>query len=280
MISDEIAMRYFLKKWFFILSRSSKCFLAEDYAYRASGLAFTTLLSIVPLLSVIVFVISLFPYFREYLNIAQDYLFTNFIPASNQVIQTNLEKFIKKSYHLPIVSFAFLFVTTTLMMVTIVRTLNDIWHVHKKHISFFYWTIYWLILLLAPIVIGISISLSTYLFSLIKFSTISSFTVYLLVFSSICLNTIIFGMMYVIIPNRHIKWKEGFAGGFIAAFLFEIAKKGFILYVYFFPGYQLIYGVLSAIPIFLIWIYILWMIVLYGALITHDLYTRRITHAD
>lgn len=255
--------------------------IKERYTYHASALAFITLLTLVPLLSVIVSVISLFPIFTNVVDLAKSYIIENFIPTSSNVIAPYLENFIQQATNLSKVGIIFLFLTTGAMIVTIEHTLNEIWQAPDTREKYISWFIYWLVLLLAPPFIGISIFISSYLLSVTWFSGMTSLIgikSFLIAGVPILINTLIFSTLYIVIPRYRIKWRDGIFGGCIAAILFEAAKFGFALYLKQFPHYALIYGALAAIPIFLVWIYIAWLIILYGALITHTQYQLRQKH--
>jgi membrane protein len=253
-------------------------FFQEKYTYRASALSFTTLLALVPLLLVVVFFTSIFPIFTRLVALTQDYIFSNFIPTSSSVIQTYLEGFVQKAHNLPAIGIVFLFFTAGMLINTIVHTLNDIWRVPKRKKNIVPWVLYWLALILMPLLIGLTLFLSSYLFSLTWLSSAVDglgFTFYLLGLFPLVMNTAIFTALYIIVPNCRVTQRDGFVGGLVAALLFEIAKKGFAFYIIYFPSYELIYGVLATIPIFLLWLYISWMIILIGALVSHTRYQLR-----
>lgn len=246
-------------------------FFVERYTYRASALSFTSLLALVPLLSVLVFFTSILPVFTTLNETAQNYIFTNFIPASSATIQFYLNNFVQKASSMPTLGIVFLFVTVVLLINTIVHTLNEVWRAPRKR-KRSTWLIYYMILLTTPLFIGLSMAVSSYLFSLtwIKNSSLHVWmNIYFFGAISFLINTTLFSLLYIIIPNCRVRWRDGVIGGFTAALLFEIGKRGFAFYILHFPSYELIYGVMAAIPIFLIWIYISWMIVLFGALVAH-----------
>ncbi len=251
---------------------ATKRLFKEKYTYRASALAFTTLLALVPLISVIVSLIAVLPIFTKFATLAQNYILENFVPTSGNTIQNYLVQFTKQATHLPVIGIIFLFFTALLLIITVEHTLNDIWDVSRRKKSLLALLIYWLILFLSPIVIGFSLFLSSYLFSLkwIAHTTNAlGITLPMLSCLPLVINTAIFSLLYVAVPNTPVRWRDGFLGGFIAAILFEVAKKGFAFYIHKFPSYELIYGTLAAIPIFLLWLYISWLIILLGALVTH-----------
>jgi membrane protein len=255
-----------------VVKLASKRFYDEHYTYRASALAFTTLLSIVPLFVVIVFLVTKFPIFAKINQLAQNYILENFIVSTNNSIQFYLNNFTYQAIHLPLLGIIFLLLTGLMLVLTIEETFNDIWGVswHNRRIIPLFLT--WIVLLIAPILIGVGLLVSTFLFSL---SWISSATEILglkaplLACLPLVMNTIIFSLLYIIVPNYQVKWKDGFIGGFISAILFELAKIAFAFYIKRFPNYEMVYGALAAIPIFLLWLYISWLIILFGALVTH-----------
>lgn len=144
----------FLKKIFKI---SARRFFAEHYTYRASALAFTTLLSIVPLVSIVVFFVSIFPIFSKLSGLAEGYIFANFIPTSSQVIQHYLGGFVENARRLPILSFVVLVLTTAMLILTIEHAFHEIWQAPKRKKNVFTWVLSLLILIFAPMLIGLTV---------------------------------------------------------------------------------------------------------------------------
>lgn len=249
-------------------------FFNEGYTYRASALAFTTLLAIVPLASVVIALAAHFPFYSRLMNLAQQFVLNNFIPTTTQIIQTYLLNFTVQASHTTTSGIFFLFFSATLLIITVEDTIDDIWQAKQRQKQFFAWVVYWVVLLVAPLAVGLSLFLSTLLFSLSWFSSgsLSEFLkTPLLAGLSLLINTLLFSLLYVIVPNMKVRWSDGLLGGFFAAILFEIAKRSFTFYIHTFTSYELIYGTLATIPIFLVWVYISWVIVLYGALFTRTL---------
>ncbi len=252
--------------------------LDEQYTYRASALAFTTLLALVPLISIIVSLLTIFPIFSKLINIARDYILANFIPNSSAVIEHYFELFAQQATNLPKFTIIFLFFTAITLIITVKHTLNDIWHEPHEIKRLKPWLLYWLVLILAPFFIGSTVFISTYIFSLPWLSQLThklGVIPLLLVILSLGINTIMLSSLYIVVPSHNPTLGDGLFGGFIAAVLFEIAKKGFAFYLLKFPTYALIYGALAIIPLFLVWLYISWLIILYGALVTHTYYLQR-----
>jgi membrane protein len=262
-------------RWIKICMSAADRLLKEHYTYKASALAFTTLLALVPLLSVLVSLIALFPFFIRFMNLARTYIMENFIPTSSSTIDFYLQNFIEQASRLPTMGLVFLIITAAALIITVEHTLNEIWHAPKRNKKFFIWVLYWSVLILAPILLGFSLFISSYVFSL---SWLASSSWIFLGILPLLINTIMFSALYIIVPNCRVRGRNGLFGGFIAAVLFEIAKHGFVLYIKQFPSYEVIYGTLATVPIFLVWIYISWLIILYGALVSHTKYQWDKTH--
>lgn len=239
------------------------------YTYYASALTFSTLFALVPLIVVVISIVALFPVFGHLVDLAKHYIYANFLPASGNSIQHYLDSFVQQAARLPTIQIIFLFASTITLILTVEHALNDILHASKKSRSFSTFLLYWLILITAPLFIGVSVTVSTYLDSIAWFSFITSKLNVLFSFISLFINTCILTALYKIVPNKKIHLKDAFFGGLVAAFLFECGKKGFAFYLQKFHSYELIYGTFALIPIFLLWIYISWLIFLFGALLIH-----------
>jgi len=252
-------------------------FIKDDCTYRASALTFTSLLAIVPLMSVGFFILSTFPVFNDLRDPIQNFIFENFVPATGKVIQEYLELFTKQVSKLSIVGVIFLFITALLVMYTVERSMNKIWRAANSRQGVSAFLLYWAILSLAPVFLGLSLAASSYLFSipLIKgYSTESA----LIRFVPSIFSLIGFTFLYVVVPNCRVRIAHGFAGAIVATLLFESAKKGFAYYLSQYNTYELLYGAFATIPILFVWIYWVWVITLVGAEIGYALsvhYERR-----
>lgn len=230
----------------------------------SAGLAYTTILAIVPLITVIFSLLSAFPMFSEVSRSLKQLIYSNLVPTASDTIQNYLEQFIANTKKMTVVGIIGLIVTSLLLINSINTALNHIWKTKRKRSLIYNITIYWTILTLGPILAGSSVAISSYIFSLKWISTAitSNLLISILPF---LISVIGFWLLYSIIPTESVPFKESFIGAIVAAVLFEIGKRAFSLYVSSFPTYQLIYGVVSSIPIMLVWIYCSWCIVLFGA---------------
>ncbi len=245
----------------------------------AAELSYTTLLSLVPLMTVAFSLLAAFPVFQHLITDIQDFLFSHFVPAFGEVVEKHILQFIQQAKSLTAVGILFLVLTALLLMFSIEHSLNDIWRVRRRRRALSSFLVYWAVLTLGPLLIGVSLAVTSYLVSFPVFAQpgpmgIKTLLLKLMPFFS---TTLAFAFLYTVVPNRSIPVRYALIGAFFAALLFNFANQAFALYVAHFPAYQLIYGALAAIPIFLVWIYISWVVVLMGAELTYSLMTFRPT---
>jgi membrane protein len=248
-------------------------FVEDQGMANAASLTYTTLLSLVPLMTVSLAVFAAFPISGKVADEIQSFVFDNFVPASGEVLQAHLRDFSKKASELSGTGFAFLVVVALMMMGNIDRAFNTIWRVRRKRSPINLFMVYWSILTLAPLLIGVSVAVTSYLVSVPLFTDVATLggNVNLLGMAPMLASSVAFSLLYLIVPNRRVTVVHAVAGGVLAAILFEVAKRGFAFYVTTFPTYEAIYGALAVIPIFLVWIYLCWIITLLGAEFTYCL---------
>ena len=248
-------------------------FSRHEGAQNAAALTYTTLLSLVPLMTVTLAVFSAFPVADRVFEVVQDFVFNNFVPASGEMLQEHLAEFSAKASRLTGLGAVSLLVVALLMMANIDRALNAIWEVRRRRGFATQFMVYWAVLSLGPILIGASVLVTSYIVSLPILSEAAStgFGRSLLGLTPVAASALAFTMVYLVVPNRRVRLAHGLIGGVVAAILFEVAKRGFGLYITQFPTYQAIYGALASIPIFLVWLYLSWIVVLLGAELTHCL---------
>lgn len=244
-------------------------FVNDNGLRTASALAYTTLLSLVPLFTVIYSMLSAFPAFQEVEENIREFIFANFVPASGTVVQNYLLSFTQKTSKLTSFGIGFLIISALLMLKTIDNAFNSLWGITRRRSPMASFIVYWAILTLGPLLIGAGVFVTSSLLSLPWFKDleISSWLALLPFISS----SVAFTLFYIIVPNRPVPWRNAVLGALIAAALFGAAKTGFALYVSNSTANETIYGALAVIPFFLGWIYLSWVIILLGAQITYAL---------
>ncbi len=258
----------------YFIRTSFSQFVQHRGLQMSSSLAYTTLLSIVPLIAVMFSFFGNLSVFKDVNEIIQEFIFSNFVPAFGQTVREYLINYSYKASQLTAVGIIALVLIAILMMATIDSALNNIWNVTTKRNPLARFLIYWAMLTLGPILVGIGLYSTSYLLALPLIDTWDSslhFKARLLTYMPFFTTTIAFTLMYTLIPNCHVNRRYALIGGITAAILFEVAKFIFGAYVKAVPTYQMIYGALAVMPMFLIWIYLSWVIILFGAQIAYSL---------
>ena len=243
----------------------------EKLPQVAGSLTFTTILALVPLLTIILAIFTTFPVFNNFRTALEAYFVQTMMPrAISSTIFESLTQFASKAKGLSAVGAVLLFFTSASMMGLIERSFNQIWNVKRTRPIGQRVVIYWALITLAPLLMGLSITATTQLFmatsEVAKVSPLISSVVYTAL--SIALTGGAFTLLYTMVPNRFVDWRDALWGGLVAAIAFEVAKRLFALFVRQFPTYTMVYGALAALPLFLLWVYVSWMITLIGAVLT------------
>ncbi|NIY93566.1 virulence factor BrkB family protein [Vibrio diazotrophicus] len=243
---------------------------------NAGYLAYITLLSIVPMFTVSLAIMSSFEIFSNVGEVLQDFVIEHFVPAAGLAVRTALSEFIANTAKMTAVGSVFLFVAALMLISNIDKNLNYIWRVRNKRRVVFSFSMYWMILTLGPLLLGASIAVTSYITSLKIIDSEALVGVYnlFLRWLPFLLSFFAFSGLYLLVPNKKVYIYHSLAGALVAAVLFELSKKAFAAYITHFPSYQLIYGALAAIPILFVWIYLCWVIVLIGAEVTAALGER------
>lgn len=281
-ITDERQARPARARWWQrMLGFSSyvvRRFVEDDGLLWAGALSYSTLLAVVPLTAVVLAGFSAFPVFDAWFEELQRFIFANFVPATGETVQQYVREFASQVSRLPAVGVVFLIVTSLLLVAEIESALNQIWRVPERRPLPSRLAVYWTTLTVGPLLMGASLAISSYIVSLplLQGAASSGAAHTLLAFVPFVIEAVAFTLAYVIVPNTRVSWKPAASGGILAAGLFEAAKLGFAHYISSVATYQLIYGAFAAIPIFLLWIFVSWMVVLVGASIAAALQTFRI----
>ncbi len=255
------------RQWHFLRLLGSR-FIEDRCLPSTASLTYTTLLALVPFMTLSLILFSAFPVSERVAEQIQDFVFANFIPASGEVLRQYLQQFSQKASQLTGAGFVFLIVVALVLMANIDKAFNTIWRVKTKRSPLGKFIVYWSILSLWPLLIGVSMAVTSYLVSIPLFSdAAATFGIgrSLLGLTPLLASAVAFTLLYAVVPNRKVPVRHAMAGGVLAALLFELAKRGFAFYLTSFPTYEAIYGALAAVPIFLVWIYLSWLVTLFGA---------------
>ena len=245
-------------------------FREDRLGLTASSLTFTTLIALVPLVTVMLAIFSAFPMFSRFQGALEKYFLQSLVPDGiAKPVLGALTQFATKATGLGSLGLVVLVLTALALMLTIDRALNAIWRVRRPRSIAQRVLVYWAALTLGPLLLGISLSLTAAVLTASK-GVIGVLPGGL----SLLLNTIEFvllagGMagLYHYVPNTDVRWRHAIAGGVFVAIGVELAKRGLAWYVSAMPTYSTVYGAFATVPIFLLWLYVGWVIVLCGAVI-------------
>lgn len=235
----------------------------------ASSLTFTTLLAIVPVVAIVLTVVAAFPVFSSLIAQVQSFVVANLVPSSVNAVAVYAERFSRNAAGLTAAGIVFLGITAVMLAYTIECAFNDIWRVTWQRRLLRRILMYWVVLLAGPLLIGASLSLTSYLVSLSLniVGKTAGMTIVLLKGVPLLLTAAALSLLYFAVPNRDVAVRDALAGGALAGAGFEAMKQAFGFYVTHFPTDQMIYGAFATVPVFLLWIYLSWLIVLAGAVL-------------
>ena len=262
-------MQEFWRRLRYLFSR----FSADRCSENAAALTYMSLFALVPLLTVLYTMASAIPAFQGAEAEMQAFLFEHLMPDSSSDIENYLNDFSRQAKNLTGPGIAFLLVTAVLMLHSVERAFNMIWRAreHRSAVSSF--LLYWAVLTLTPITIGLALGLSTYLNSfahvLTEYDVIGA-KAFFLKAAPLLLSTAGFSLVYAAVPNCRVPFKHALIGGFITAASFHGARSVFTDLVVG-SNFTFIYGAFAAVPLFLLWIYLSWNIVLMGGILVHSL---------
>jgi len=244
-----------------------KRFLGDRLFEAAGALSFTTVFALVPLSMVVFGVLSAFPVFDEWSTSLQTYIFANFVPRAASAVQNYLTEFSANTKSLTTVGALALVVSLLVTLSSVESIFNRIWRVPTARAKFSRFLVYWTVLTLGGLVAATSLALSTRFFALAIFETAPGrwLEAIMLQLAPMAIEMLAFAAIFRVVPHRTVQWRHGLAGAALAVLLFGAVKWGISLYLGSFGSYQKIYGPLAFVPIFLLWIYLGWTSILFGA---------------
>ena len=240
----------------------------------ASSLTFTTVLALVPLFAVGLAVFAAFPVFGKFQDTIQRWLIESLVPESiaRQVL-SYLTQFSRKASRLGTVGLVAVLMTAVALMVTIERTMGQIWRLRRQRPLPQRVLLYWSAITLGPLFLGASLAITSYVVTASRdvVDVLPGSVRWLLDSFEFLLLTACVSGLYFYVPYTRVRWRHAITAGFLVAGGLELAKKLLAVYLLQVPTYSVIYGAFAALPILLVWIYVTWLIVLLGAVLASSL---------
>jgi membrane protein len=244
----------------------------DDQCFEAAGaLSFTTVFAMVPLLTVALSMFASFQEFSHFSEAITSFVFRHFVPTSGEEIEFFIRQFVDKASHLTAVGTIALIISGLLLMTSIEHSFNRIWRLVSPRRALPQFIVFWTAMTLGPLLVGAGLAVSSAMLASPYLARLSE---------QLGLEAMVIGAMpfmvtfaaatlaYLIVPNCPVRLRHAVIGGLFTASAFTMAKYGFALFVGQFASYQQIYGAVAFIPVFLLWIYISWVVVLLGASLT------------
>jgi membrane protein len=247
-------------------------FTRDRLSLIASSLTFTTIMAVVPLLTVALAIFSTHPVLLDLQKVLQKWLIDSLVPdAIARQVLGSLTQFTAKAHRLGFAGFVVLVGSTLALVLTIDHTLNNIWRVKARRSIWKRLLVYSALLAFGPMLLAASLWLTTTVAmwseSLVGVSSVRMF------YNALEFTLVWAGLtaLYRYVPNARVMSRHALLGGLFAAGVLEVAKKGLTIYLLKMPAYSMIYGAFATVPVLLIWIYLAWLIVLIGAEIAASL---------
>lgn len=266
---------FYNQRWFQFLKFLTRHFFEDDCQQKAASLTYTTMLSIVPILTVLLMILSSVPALASVRAQIYEVIYSNLLPQSSVQVSQYINDFAEKSTNLTAIGIMVLFVTTVMTLTTIEKAFNQIWRVEDRSGGIKSLVRYWAIVTLGPLVLGTAFIVSSTVQSLsflnrevAGYGIDWSFWVQL---ATIAVTMAGFVGMYWFIPKARVPVKNAAIAGVIVTIVFELLKHTFGVVMTNFTSYEAIYGAFAALPIFLLWIYLSWNLILLGVEISYTL---------
>jgi membrane protein len=246
---------------------------ATDVDRVAGSLSFTTLLGLVPLFTVALGYVSRLPGFEKWVDAIEPFLLRFLLPASSSTVRQYLTEFTARSADLQGIAIAFVIYTAVMLVAQIDREINEVWGITTRRSFGRRVVVYTFGFIAVPALIGAAIYATKWAIERsIEVVPIHAEALPLLARAfNLGIGVLLLTLIYALVPVRRAPWRAALVGGLLAAIAFDIAKSGFAYYIQYAPSYEIIYGTIAALPLFLVWVYVSWVIVLVGAAISATL---------
>ena len=258
-----------IRLWRFAAAVANR--LVDDRCLQvAASLTYTTLFALVPLITIAITVFAALPASKQLMARLHAFLGEQLLPSAvADTILQHVERFSTQAAGLTAAGLAVLAITAVALMATIERAFNTIWRVRRNRPLGLRVVVYWGALTLGPILMGASLWATSYVVGqslgyVGQVPGVADALVTLVPFASIATA---FTLLYLLVPNRAVRFRDAIIGGVVAAVLFELMKRGLTFYLARVPTYAAVYGAFGVVPIFLLWLYVSWVITVLGAVI-------------
>jgi len=253
------------------IHRAGSRFIEDKCIQRASALAYASLLAIVPLVALGFSIFTSFHAFDVLTDKVRDMLLHYLLPTSQDVVQRYLVSITGKATALSVFGILGLLVTATALLNTTEEAFNHIWRISHTRSWLSKFTTFWATFTLAPALVAASITITSYFTALPILRDVSAHAGLIPFLIPWTMSSVALTTLYMVLPNIRIPFRPALVGGLVAGALFELSKFGFAFYVTKLAHYEKLYGALGALPVFLIWLYLTWVVVLFGAEIVYCL---------
>lgn len=257
--------------------------MQEDQVNRvAASLSYTSTLALVPALALALAILAAFPAFAEVRESVLDFILNNFVPDTQLSMTDALTGFVAAAGELTTIGILGLIVTSVMLLLTIEGAFNRIYRVLRPRPILARLAVFWTVITISPLLLGLSFSLSGYFLTLRRFvgeEETGPVSVLLGAAMPTLITAAAFALIFAAVPNRRVRLPDAIIGGVIAALLFALLRFGFTAFVASMQTYQTLYGAVAALPVFLIWLFLSWLVILAGAEVTAALHDwRRLEH--
>ncbi len=256
-----------IREFLFFLSKRAQ----NDTIFRvAASLSYTSLIAIVPLFAIGLAIFSAFPVFNSVRDQIEEFLLKNFVPTIEQEVSQYFSEFLNATGQLTTFGVVGLAITAILMLSTIENSLNFIFKITRPRRFTTKITLYWTVITLGPLLLGAAFSLRGYLFTLQKImpETMDNNSLWISTMLPALMTLLLLMLVYILVPNKKVRIINAFAGAFTAVILFSLLRRGFSIAITMSATYKTLYGALATLPVFLVWMYLAWAVVIFGAVVT------------
>lgn len=263
------------KPWFMYACLLVRHFLADNCTQKSASLTYTTLLSIVPMLAILLVIFSTVPALEGVREQVQNAIYSNLLPSSGVQVSSYIDKFAQNSARFTVVGIGVLLFTTVSMLITIETAFNQIWRIEERTGGLDSIVRYVLMIVGLPVVLAVAFTATSAIASVDFLNRqIGGYGIDWAIWAKIFsfgFTVLGFIGMYFFIPKVKVPFKNALIAGLVVAVLFECVRQLFGLVISNFTSYEAIYGAFAILPVFLMWIYVSWNLILLGVEISYTL---------